>query len=73
MKIMKLKDRKSVFMWQLEAQIFVSSYIWLAFIFEASYSAVVTSVSEKSSVDPSELEKQVLSHCWHTVCKAETF
>ena len=35
-----------------------SSYILLAYIFEASYSTVVTSsVSKKSSVDQSELEK----------------
>ena len=44
-------------MWQLETQLFASSYIWLAYIFEASYSTVVTSVSKKSSVDQSELEK----------------
>ena len=37
--------------------------IWLVYIFEASYSTVVTSVSEKSSVDQSELEKYVVSHC----------
>ena len=42
---------------------FASSYIWLAYIFEASYSTVVTSVSKKSSVDQSELEKEVVSHC----------
>ena len=46
-----------VFLWQLETQLFASPYIWLAYIFEASYSAVVTSVSKKSSVDQSELEK----------------
>ena len=45
-------------MWQLYTQRFASSYIWLAYIFEASYSTVVTSsVSKKSSVDQSELEK----------------
>ena len=44
-------------MWQLETQPFASSYIWLAYIFEGSYSMVVTSLSEKSSVDQSELEK----------------
>ena len=49
--------QKSVFMWQLETQLFASSYIWLPYIFEASYSTVVTPVSEKSSVDQSELEK----------------
>ena len=42
---------------QLETRLFASSYIWLAYISEASYSIVVTSVSEKSSVDQSELEK----------------
>ena len=46
-----------VFMWQLYSQLFASSYIWLACIFEASYSTVVTSVSKKSGVDQSELEK----------------
>ena len=44
-------------MLQLETQLFASSYIWLAYIFEASYSTVVTSVSKKSSVDQSELKK----------------
>ena len=44
-------------MWQLETQLFASYYIWLAYIFEASYSPVVTLVSEKSSIDQSELEK----------------
>ena len=44
-------------MWLLETQIFASSYIWLTYIFEASYSTLVTSVSKKSSVDQSELEK----------------
>ena len=33
------------------------SFLPLAYIFEASYSMVVTSVSKKSSVDQSELEK----------------
>ena len=28
-------------MWQLETQIFSSSYIWLAYIFEASYSTLI--------------------------------
>ena len=46
-----------LFMWRLETQLFASSYIWLTYIFEASYSTVVTSVSKKSSVDQSELEK----------------
>ena len=41
----------------VETQLFSSSYIWLAYIFEASYSTVVTWVSKKSSVDQSELEK----------------
>ena len=44
-------------MWQLVTQLFASSYIWLPYIFEASYSTVVTSVSKKSSVDQSELER----------------
>ena len=52
-----------VFMWQLETQFFASSYIWLEYIFEASYSKVVTSVSKKSSVDQLELDKWVVSHC----------
>ena len=42
---------------QLETQLFASSYIWLAYIFETSYSTVVMSVSKKSSVDQSELDK----------------
>ena len=37
----------SVFIWQLYTQLFASSYIRLTCIFEASYSTVVTSVSEK--------------------------
>ena len=44
-------------MLQLYTQLFVSSYIWLAYIFEASYSTVVASVSKKSSVNQSELEE----------------
>ena len=36
-----------VFMWQLETQVFASSYIWLAYIFEVSYSTVVTSSAKK--------------------------
>ena len=44
-------------MLQLETQFFTYSYIWLAYIFEASYSTVVTSVRKKSSVDQSELKK----------------
>ena len=44
-------------MWQLETQLFASSYTWLAYIFEASYSMVVTSVSKKSSANQSELKK----------------
>ena len=50
-------------MWKLETQLFASSYIWLVYIFEASYSTVATSVSKKASVDQSELEKQVVPHC----------
>ena len=30
-------------MWQLETLLFASSYIWLAYIFQASYNMVVTS------------------------------
>ena len=44
-------------MWQLETQLFASPDVQLAYIFEASYSALVTSLSKKSSVDQSELEK----------------
>ena len=44
-------------MWQLETQLFAFSYIWQVYIFEASYSKSVTSVSKKSSVDQLELEK----------------
>ena len=36
---------------------FLYSYIWLVYIFDASYSTVVTLVSKKSIVDQSELEK----------------
>ena len=50
-------------MWQLETQLFDSSYILLAYIFQASYSTLVTSLSQKSSVYQSELEKQVVLHC----------
>ena len=53
---------KRLLIWQLETQLFASSYIWLAYIFEASYCTLVTSVSKKSSVDQSELEKYVVSH-----------
>ena len=44
-------------MWQLETQLFASSYIWLPYIFEASNSTLVTSVNKKSSIDQSELDK----------------
>ena len=44
-------------MWQLETLLFASSYIWLVYIFEASYSTVVTLVSKKSTANQSELEK----------------
>ena len=44
-------------MWQLETQLFASSYIQLAYISEASFSMLVTWVDKKSSVDQSELEK----------------
>ena len=46
-----------MFMWLLETQLVASSYIWLAYIFESSYSTVVMSVSEKWSIDQSELQK----------------
>ena len=46
-----------VSMWQLETQLFASSFVWLAYIFKASYSTLATSVSKKSSVDQSEREK----------------
>ena len=48
-----------MFMWQLETQLFVSSYIWLAYTFQVSYRTVVKSVSEKSSVDQSELGGEI--------------
>ena len=38
-----------VFMWQMYTQLFASSYIWLAYVFEASYSTVVMLVSKKSA------------------------
>ena len=38
-------------------------YIKLGYILEASYSAFIMSVSKKSSVDQSELEKYVVSDC----------
>ena len=37
--------------------LFLYSYIWLVYIFDASYSTVVTLVSKKSIADQSELEK----------------
>ena len=46
-----------VSIWQFEAQLFASSYISLTYIFEASYSTLVTSVSQESSIDQSEFEK----------------
>ena len=46
-----------VYMQQMETQLFASSYIWLAYILETSYSTVVTSVSKKPSADQSKLEK----------------
>ena len=36
----------------METQLFPSSYIWLAYIFEASYSTMVTSVSKKIKCRP---------------------
>ena len=53
--LVELDKRLSV--WQLETQPIASPYIELAYIFEASYSTLVTWVSKKSSVDQSELEK----------------
>ena len=50
-------------MWQLETQLFASPDVQLAYIFEASYSALVTSLSKKSSVGQSELEKQMVWDC----------
>ena len=44
-------------MWQLETQLFASSYIWLVYIFEVSYNTDVMSVSKKSSLNQLELEK----------------
>ena len=44
-------------MLQLETQLFAYSYILLVYIFEASYSTLVTSVSQKSSVDQLKFEK----------------
>ena len=38
-------------MWQLETQFFASSYVWLPYVFEAIYSAMVMLVSRKSSID----------------------
>ena len=52
----ELRIFRRVLMWKLEIQPFASSLIWLAYIFEASYSTVVTSVSKKSSIDQPELE-----------------
>ena len=49
---------KRLSMWQLATQLFASFYIWLAYIFEASYSTLVTSVRRKLSVDESELKKE---------------
>ena len=45
-------------MWQVfYIQLFASSHILLEYIFEASHNTVVTSVSEISIADQSELEK----------------
>ena len=70
--IFKMLVSMRVFMWQLYTLLFASSYIWLAYIFEARCSTVVTSVSKKSSVHQSELEKQVMSYChtYHMVLSA---
>ena len=45
-------------MGQLETQLFASPYI-----FEVSYSTLVTWASKKSSVDQSEFEKYLVSDC----------
>ena len=45
-----------LFMWRLETQLFAFSYIWLTYIFEASYSTVVT-FQQKIKCGQSELEK----------------
>ena len=49
--------RHEFWYWQMETQLFTSSYIWLAYIFKASYSTMMISVSKKSSVDQSEFKK----------------
>ena len=48
---------------QLETQLFASLFIQLAYIFEASYSTLVSCVSKKLSVDQLELGKQLISNC----------
>ena len=52
-------------MWQLETQLFASLFIELVYIFEASYSTVVTWVGKKSNVDQSVLssQKKLVSDC----------
>ena len=47
----------SLCMWQWETQLFASLFISLAYIFEASYSKLVTSESKDSSANQLELEK----------------
>ena len=42
---------KRLCMEQLETELFVSPYIKLVYIFEVSYSTLVTSLSKKLSVD----------------------
>ena len=49
----KLMHPWRVFVWKLETKLFASFYIWLAYIFEASYSTLMTPVRKKSSFDQS--------------------
>ena len=48
-------------MWQLETQLFASSYIGLAYIFEASYSTLVTSSEKTRSIRTREIGGVTLS------------
>ena len=47
-------DLCRIFIWQLENQFFASSYFWLAYIFEASYSTVVVTSSAKNQVSTNQ-------------------
>ena len=44
-------------MQEINIQLFASPFIYLAYIFEVSYSTLVTSVSKNSSMNQSELQK----------------